>query len=109
VEKQKAGVVTHIDHDMEPIILKDGFVYSHARADGIRGQPLTTHTSMSTWREGSDDTSNLRYFLQNLAAHRYTECMEVARASTKFSQQFYEVIGKQCLKYVELETAEIAF
>ena len=37
VEKQKAGVVTHIDHDMEPIILKDGFVYSHARADGIRG------------------------------------------------------------------------
>lgn len=35
--------------------------------------------------------------------------MEVARASTKFSQQFYEVIGKQCLKYVELETAEIAF
>lgn len=64
---------------------------------------------MNTWREGADDTSNLRYFLQNLAAHRYSECMEVARASTKFSQQFYEVIGKQCLKYVELETAECAF
>jgi hypothetical protein len=35
--------------------------------------------------------------------------MEVAKSAPKFAQQFYEVIGRQCLKYIELETAEIAF
>jgi hypothetical protein len=37
VEKSKAGVITYIDSDLTPIILKGGFVYSYARADGIRG------------------------------------------------------------------------
>ena len=37
VDKQKPGIVTFIDSDMKPIILKNGFVYSHARTDGIRG------------------------------------------------------------------------
>lgn len=35
--------------------------------------------------------------------------MQVAKACPKFALQFYEVIGRQCLKYIELETAEIAF
>ena len=110
VDKQKPGIVTYIDNDMQPIVLKDGFVYSHARADGIRGQYLTTHSYMNSWRGVNDtDEGNLRYFLQNLAAHRYNDCMEVARASQRFSQQFFEVVGKQCLKYIELDTAEIAF
>jgi hypothetical protein len=40
VDKQKPGVVTQIDRDLKPLILKSGFVYSHARSDGIRGQYL---------------------------------------------------------------------
>jgi len=110
VDKQKPGVVTYIDKDLKPIILKSGFVYSHARTDGIRGQYLTTHSYMNSWRGDNDtDEGNLRYFLQNIASHRYQDCMEVARVSKKFSQQFFEVIGKQCLKYVDLKRAEIAF
>lgn len=35
--------------------------------------------------------------------------MDVARTNQKFSSQFYEIVGKQALKYVELEPAEIAF
>lgn len=35
--------------------------------------------------------------------------MQVAKACPKFASQFYEVIGRQCLKYIELEMAEIAF
>ena len=65
---------------------------------------------MSSWRgENDSDEGNLRYFLQNLAAHRFEECLDVARVSHKFSQSFYEVIGKQYLKYVELNIAELAF
>ena len=37
VDKNKAGVITFVDKDLKPIILKSGFVYSHARVDGIRG------------------------------------------------------------------------
>lgn len=37
VDKQKPGVVTFLDKDLKPIILKGGFVYSYARSDGIRG------------------------------------------------------------------------
>jgi len=37
VDKPKTGVVTMIDKDMKPVILKDGYVYSNTRADGIRG------------------------------------------------------------------------
>jgi len=103
-------VVTIIDRDMTPVILKDGYVYSNTRTDGIRGQYLTTHSYMSSWRGANDsDEGNLRYFLQNLACHRYEEALEVARISQKFSQQFFETVGKQCLKFVELELAEIAF
>ena len=37
VDKNKPGVITYIDKDLKPIILKGGFLYSHARTDGIRG------------------------------------------------------------------------
>jgi len=37
VGKDKEGVVTYVDKDLKPIILKSGFVYSHSRNDGIRG------------------------------------------------------------------------
>jgi len=50
VDKQKSGVITYIDKDLKPIILKGGFVYSYARSDGIRGQYLTTHSYINSWR-----------------------------------------------------------
>lgn len=31
VEKTTAGVITYVDRDLKPLILKSGFVYSHAR------------------------------------------------------------------------------
>jgi hypothetical protein len=37
VDKAKPGVITYIDKDLRPIILKGGFVYSYSRSDGIRG------------------------------------------------------------------------
>jgi hypothetical protein len=40
VEKNKAGVVTYVDKDLKPLILKGGHVYSHSRSDGIRSQFL---------------------------------------------------------------------
>lgn len=87
VDKPKPGVVTYIDKDLKPIIMKNGFVYSYARSDGIRGQFLTTHSYIAQWRAQNDsDEGHLRYFLQCLSAHRFSECMEAARISVKFKQ-----------------------
>jgi len=64
VDKAKPGVITYIDKDLKPIILKGGFVYSYSRSDGIRGQYLTTHSYINSWRAQSDsDEGHLRYFL----------------------------------------------
>ena len=40
VDKNKPGIITYLDRDLKPLILKNGFVYSSARSDGIRGQYL---------------------------------------------------------------------
>jgi len=37
VDKNKNGIVTFLDKSLKPLILKNGFVYSYARSDGIRG------------------------------------------------------------------------
>lgn len=37
VNTNKPGLVTYLDKDLKPLILKKGFVYSYARSDGIRG------------------------------------------------------------------------
>jgi WD repeat-containing protein 19 len=80
VEKNVKGLVTFVDRDLKPLILKSGFVYSSSKQDGIRGQFLQTHTSLSQWR-GPNDTEegHLRYFLQNLALKKYDNCLESAK------------------------------
>lgn len=50
VDKSKSGVITYIDKDLKPIVLKGGFVYSYSRSDGVRGQYLTTHSYINSWR-----------------------------------------------------------
>ena len=40
VDKNKPGIITYLDRDLKPLILKNGFVYSSAKSDGIRGQFL---------------------------------------------------------------------
>lgn len=64
IEKNKPGVITYVDKDLKPIILRGGFVFSHARTDGIRGQYLTTHSYINSWRGIHDsDEGHLRFFL----------------------------------------------
>lgn len=68
VEQNKAGIITYLDADLKPLILKAGFVFSSAMSDGIRGQYLQTHTTLNSWKgAGESDEGHLRYFLQCLA------------------------------------------
>lgn len=86
VEKNKAGIVTYLDRDLKPLILKGGFVFSSARSDGIRGQYLQTHSTLNSWKGSSEsDEGHLRYFLQCLALQKYQNCIEVAKVCQKYS------------------------
>jgi WD repeat-containing protein 19 len=87
IDKNKNGVSIFIDKELRPIIMKSGFVYSHAKTDGVRGQYLTTHNYINSWRGAQEsDEGHLRYFLQNLVIHKFQACMEAARTCVKFSQ-----------------------
>ena len=37
IDKNKPGVITYVDKDLKPIILKNGYVFSHAKTEGIKG------------------------------------------------------------------------
>jgi WD repeat-containing protein 19 len=79
VDKSLAGVVTEIDRDISPIILKNGHVSSHSKTEGIRGQYLSTHSYITSWRSFHDtEEGHLRYFLQNLAINRFEACFQAA-------------------------------
>lgn len=81
VNTNKAGLVTYLDRDLKPLILKNGFVYSHAISEGITGQFLQTHSSINSWRGDQEtDEGHLRYFLQCLALNKYQNCINVAKA-----------------------------
>lgn len=76
--------MTYLDRDLKPLILKNGFVYSHAISDGITGQYLQTHSSISSWRGDQEtDEGHLRYFLQSLALNKYQNCINVSKACSK--------------------------
>lgn len=110
VEQNKAGIITYLDSDLKPLILKAGFVFSSALSDGIRGQYLQTHTTLNSWKGANEsDEGHMRYFLQCLALQKYQNCIEVAKVCQKYSSQLFDCLGKQCLKHLELPYAETAF
>lgn len=79
LDKSTQGVETKIGKDSNPIMLKSGYVYTHSPAEGVRGEYLSTHSYISSWR-GHNDTEDghLTYFLQNIAIQRFGECFNAA-------------------------------
>lgn len=105
------GIVTNITDDLTPIVLKTGYIYSHSKSEGMRGDYLSTHSYISSWRGSNDsEEGHTSYFLQNLAIHRFAQCFEVAKVCEEtLAQQMYEALGKFCLKNIEIPHAETAF
>ena len=111
LDKTTQGVETKISKDWNPIMLKNGYVYTHSPAEGVRGEYLSTHSYISSWR-GHNDTEDghLTYFLQNIAIQKFSECFNAAWiVEVELGQQLFEALGKYALKNVELLHAENAF
>lgn len=66
------GISTKISDDINPIVLKSGYIYSYSKSEGMKGDFLSTHSYISSWR-GQNDTKegHINYFLQNLVIHRF--------------------------------------
>mmetsp|Transcript_32681 Transcript_32681/g.37309 ORF Transcript_32681/g.37309 Transcript_32681/m.37309 type:complete len:442 (-) Transcript_32681:811-2136(-) len=111
LDKVAQGVETKINKELNPIMLRNGYVYAHSPAEGIRGEYLSTHSYISSWR-GHNDTEDghITYFLQNIAIQRFSECFNAASiVDEELGLQLYEALGKYALKNVELPHAENAF
>lgn len=105
LNKNITGVETKINKDLSPVMLKNGYLYTHSPSEGLRGEYLSTHAYV-----GSDEEGKIANFLQNMAIHRFTQCFRIAEEmSEEVSQQMYEAIGKYALRHVELTHAENAF
>jgi WD repeat-containing protein 19 len=109
IDQLSMGVVTKIETDLKPIILKNGYVFCHSKSEGIRGQHLATHSYIENWRgihviliffKRIQDTEEGHYrcFLQNLALNRFSDCFKVAKTCGRYSLKFFEVLGRQSLK-----------
>lgn len=74
IDKNNQGVETQIHRDLTPILLKNGYIYTHSPSEGIHGEYLATHSYISSWRGVSDgEDGHISYFLQNLAIHNFGE------------------------------------
>jgi WD repeat-containing protein 19 len=105
LDKNITGVETIISKDLTPVLLRNGYIFTHSPADGIRGEYLTTHAYIGTDQDGLIST-----FLQYLAVHRFGECFKIIlKLDEKLGLQMYEALGKYALKHVELGHAENAF
>ena len=73
-------------------------------AGQIQGQYIATHSYLPLWKGKSDSKEgNFRYFLQNLALKKFSNCLK----STEYLDEpsLYEILGRQCLEHLELDLA----
>ena len=104
------GVMTTIELGLKPIILRNGYIYCHSKSEGIRGQYLATHSYINNWHGATEtDEGHYRCFLQNLALSRFSPCFQVAKTCGRYSVKFFEVLGKQALKSLELDISARAY
>ena len=105
LDKNLPGVETKISKDISPVLLRNGYCFTHSPVEGLRGEYLSTHAYVS-----SDKDGKIANFLQNMAIHRFSECFKIAeQVDDELSQTMYEALGKYALKQVELTHAENAF
>jgi len=108
IETHAEGNVTPISPETKPVMLKSGYVFCHSK-EGLKGMYLPTHSVIETWRDTDGEENHLRYYLQNIALNQFESCFKVAALLPKYSYQLYEILGKQCLKHLELDCAERAY
>jgi WD repeat-containing protein 19 len=83
-------------------------MFTHSK-EGMKGMYLPTHSVIETWRETDTEETHLRYYMQNIALKRFKDCFRVIPLVRKYAAQLYELLGRQCLKHLELELAERAY
>ncbi len=108
IETHSAGNVTYIAPENQPVLLKNGYLFHHSK-EGLKGMYLPTHSVIESWREDDPEEAHLRYYLQNIALNRFEACFKVAKLCVKYSAQLYEILGRECLKHLELGFAERAY
>lgn len=108
IETNAEGNVVPLSSEVKPVMLKNGYMFTHSK-EGMKGMYLPTHSVIETWRESDTEETHLRYYMQNIALKRFKDCFRVIPLLPRYAVQLYEILGKQCLKHLELDSAERAY
>eukprot|EP00357_Protocruzia_adherens_P031508 CAMPEP_0115034576 /NCGR_PEP_ID=MMETSP0216-20121206/40747_1 /TAXON_ID=223996 /ORGANISM="Protocruzia adherens, Strain Boccale" /LENGTH=1399 /DNA_ID=CAMNT_0002413515 /DNA_START=36 /DNA_END=4235 /DNA_ORIENTATION=- len=105
LEQDPVPIITTLEHGLKPIILSNGYLVCQSSVDtNVGGQYLASHSYLTQWKGETDaKEGHYRYFLQNLALNRFTQCFFVADKCE--SAEIFDTLAKQALENLEVEIA----
>jgi WD repeat-containing protein 19 len=94
-----------------PFYLSGGYLYYyHKNTKEIKGVYLLSHYWIFNWREsGDNEDGHKKYFMQNFQLQKYWNCMKVINFIKTNPEEYYERLGKESLKNLNIDVAEVAF
>lgn len=100
-----------LDSGCYPFYLYNGFLYYYAKnTKEIKGTFLLSHYWIYNWRDSNDtDDGHKKYFMQNYQLGRYWNCMRAISFIKTHQEEYYDCLGKESLKNLNIDVAEEAF
>lgn len=94
-----------------PFFLNNGYLYYFLKnSKEIKGAFLLSHFWIYNWRESGDsEDGHQKYFMQNYQLKKYWNCMKVINFFTTKKEEYYDRLGKEALKNLDIDVAEEAF
>lgn len=112
LDSDKVGPYTiKLDSNCFPFYLNDGLIYTYQKSTkDIKSTYLPSHYWIFNWRDKTDnDDGHKKYFMQNYQLGRYWECMKSILLMEENKQEYYEKLGKEALKHLNIDVSEEAF
>jgi WD repeat-containing protein 19 len=100
-----------LDSGCYPFYLNNGYLsYYSKNTKEIKGNYLLSHYWIFNWRDSNDtDDGHKKYFMQNFQLGRYWNCMKAISHIKTRPEDYYDCLGKESLKKLEINVAEEAF
>jgi WD repeat-containing protein 19 len=99
------------DANTIPIYLNNGYLqYYQKNTKEFKGMYLMSHYWIHNWRANCDtDDGHKKYFVQNFQLGRYCECFKAINYLSIKKEDYFEKLGKEALKKLDIDVAEEAF
>lgn len=102
-----------LENGCYPFLLSNGFLYYFFKSSKeIKGSILLSHYWIYNYREGNDsEDAHKKYFMQCYQLAKFWNCIKSAEflENKDLRCVYLNFLGKECLKYLEIDCSEEAF